>query len=174
VAVYALGDLEPDIHPEAFVHPQATVIGNVRIGAESSVWPQAVLRADYGEIRIGARTSVQDGSVLHCTAEHPTIVGDDCVIGHLVHLEGCTIEDGCLVGSNSVVLHGVVVRTGALVAASALVPEGMEVPSGAIALGVPARLRPGAVRPETISRGVANYRDNGRRYRVELRRLDAD
>jgi carbonic anhydrase/acetyltransferase-like protein (isoleucine patch superfamily) len=172
VAVYALGDREPDIHPDAFVHPQATVIGAVTLGAEATVWPQAVLRADYGTIRIGARTSVQDGSVLHCTAEYPTIVGADCVIGHLVHLEGCTIEDGCLVGSNSVVLHGVVVRSGALVAASALVPEGMEVPTGAIAMGVPARLRPDAVRPEMIGRGVENYRANGRRYRAELRRLD--
>ncbi|MDH5520810.1 MAG: gamma carbonic anhydrase family protein, partial [Acidimicrobiia bacterium] len=74
MAVYALGGAEPRIHPTAFVHPQATVIGNVEIGADSSIWPSAVLRGDEGFIRIGSRTSVQDCSVLHTTAEQPTIV----------------------------------------------------------------------------------------------------
>ena len=173
MAVYALGDAVPEIHPDAYVHPDATVIGNVRIGAETTIWPQAVLRGDYGFIRIGARTSIQDGSVLHCTEEFPTIVGDDCVIGHLVHMEACTIEDGCLVGTNSVVLHEAIVRTGALVGASALVPNGMEVPSGAMALGIPAKLRLDAVDPESIRSGVLKYIANGHRYRKELRRLDS-
>src|SRR3972149_5162989 len=76
VPIYALGGIEPTIHPEAFVHPDATVIGNVTIGAESTIWPQAVLRGDYGEIRIGARTSIQDGTVVHFTREFPTVIGD--------------------------------------------------------------------------------------------------
>src|SRR5664279_4852951 len=86
VAIYALGDQVPEIHPDAFVHPDATVIGSVVIGAESSVWPRAVLRGDYGLITVGARTSIQDGSVIHTTQSHPTSIGDDCVIGHLVHM----------------------------------------------------------------------------------------
>src|SRR5688500_5084390 len=139
VGIYALGDSVPKIDPAAFVHPDATVIGDVEIGPESTIWPQAVLRGDYGFIRVGARTSIQDGTVVHCTRELPTIVGDDCVVGHLAHLECCVVENGALVGTNSVVLHRAVVRSGALVAASAFVPNGMEVPSGATALGVPAK-----------------------------------
>lgn len=98
MAVYALGDLVPDIHPEAFVHPDATVIGAVAIGAGASVWPAAVLRGDYGRIEVGALTSVQDGTVVHTTADWPTLVGERCVVGHNAHLEGCTIGDGCLIG----------------------------------------------------------------------------
>ena len=172
MAIYALGDSAPTIHPDAFVHPDATVIGNVVIGAESTVWPQAVLRGDYGRIEIGARTSIQDGTVVHCTREHPTVVGDDCVVGHLAHLECCTVEDGALVGTNSVVLHRAIVRTGALVGASALVPNDMEVPGCAMALGVPAKLRLDAVEPGMITDLARGYVANGRRFRAELRRLD--
>jgi carbonic anhydrase/acetyltransferase-like protein (isoleucine patch superfamily) len=172
VPLYALGDAVPKVDPDAWVHPDATVIGDVTIGAGSTIWPQAVLRGDYGWIRIGARTSIQDGTVIHCTAELPTVIGDDCVIGHLAHLECCTVEDRALVGTNSVVLHRAVVRTNALVGASALVPNDMEVPSGAMALGVPAKLRLDAVTPEMIEPSAANYVRNGRRYLAELRRLD--
>src|SRR5215471_21142235 len=123
VPCYALGDLEPKIDPEAFVHPEATIIGNVEIGARATIWPQAVLRGDQSRIVVGARTSVQDGAVLHCTRELETIVGADCTIGHLAHLEGCTVEDGALIGTGSVVLHRAIVRSGALVGAAALVPN---------------------------------------------------
>ena len=172
MAIYALGDVEPDIHPDAFVHPDATVIGNVTIGAQTSIWPQAVLRGDSGRIVIGARTSIQDGTVIHCTREHPTVVGDDCVVGHLAHLECCTIEDGALVGTNSVVLHRAVVRSGALVGASAVVPNDMEVPARAMALGVPAKLRLDAVADGMIADLAQGYVQNARRFSVELRRLD--
>lgn len=170
--MYALGDRVPQVHPEAWVHPAATVIGDVRIGAGSTVWPAAVLRGDYGSIIIGERTSVQDGTVVHCTAEHPTRIGSGCVVGHLAHLEGCTVEDDCLVGSGSVVLHDAVVRRGALVGAGAVVGNRVEVPSGAMALGVPARLRLSAVPPDAFAEAAAMYVENGRRYREQLRRLD--
>ena len=170
--IYALGDVAPDIHPDAFVHPEATIIGDVVVGAESTIWPQAVLRGDYGYIRIGERTSIQDGTVVHCTREIPTIVGNDCVVGHHAHLECCVVEDGSLVGTNSVVLHRATVRSGALVAASAFVPNGMEVPAGAMAVGVPARIREGAVEPGMIAGLAQGYVENGRRYRAELRRVD--
>ena len=172
MAVYALGDSVPEIHPDAYVHPEATVIGNVRIDAGSTVWPQAVLRGDYGQITVGARTSIQDGAVIHCTAEHPTVIGDDCVVGHLAHLEGCTVEDGALVGTGSILLHRVIVRTTALVGAGALVPMGTEVPTGAMALGVPAKIRPDCVTPDQILPLAANYVTNAARYRQELRRID--
>ena len=170
--VYALGDQVPDIDPLAFVHPDAVVIGSVTIGAESTVWPGVVLRGDDGTIVIGARTSIQDGSVIHTTPWQPTTVGDGCVIGHLVHLEGCTIHDGALVGSGSVVLHEAVVETGALVGAGAVVPNKMVVPTGAMALGIPAKLRPDAVTHGAIEGPMLSYVERGHRYRKKLRRLD--
>lgn len=174
MAIYALGDRVPQIDPRAYVHPMATVIGDVRIGPESSVWPSAVLRGDYGTITVAARTSIQDGTVVHATEECPTHIGSDCVIGHLAHLEGCTIEDGSLVGSNSVVLHHAIVRSGALVAGSAFVPNDMEVPSRAMAMGIPAKLRLDAVTDPatTISDGADLYVRNAKRYSTDLRRID--
>jgi carbonic anhydrase/acetyltransferase-like protein (isoleucine patch superfamily) len=172
MALYALGELTPTIDPTAYIHPDAVVIGDVRIGARSSVWPSAVLRGDDGHIIVGARTSIQDGSVIHTTAWTPTTIGDDCVIGHLVHLEGCTVEDGALVGNGSIVLHNAVVRRGAIVGAGAVVPNNMEVASGAIARGVPARIKPDAVRPGMIDLPAASYVERAARYPQELRRLD--
>jgi len=172
VPIFALGDRVPTIDPSAFVHPDAVVIGNVTIGPESTVWPGAVLRGDYGEIYVGARTSVQDGTVVHATEDHPTRIGDECVIGHIAHLEGCTIEDRALVGSGSIVLHRAVVRTGALVGAGAVVPNGMDVPGGAMALGVPARIKPDAVPEGAFVENVEGYVANGKRYREQLRRID--
>jgi carbonic anhydrase/acetyltransferase-like protein (isoleucine patch superfamily) len=170
--IYALGDIEPDIDPTAYVHPDAVVIGQVSIGPESSIWPGAVLRGDDGSIRIGARTSIQDGSVLHCTPELATVVGDEAVIGHIVHLEGCVVEDRALVGNGAVVLHRAVISTGALVGSNAVVPNGMVVPPGAMALGVPAKIREDAVRPEAIQQPMQSYVDRAIRYRRDLRRLD--
>ncbi len=172
MAIYALGDRVPDIHPDAWVHPDASVIGAVTIGAGSTVWPAAVLRGDYGRIVIGARTSVQDGTVVHCTAELTTTIGDDCIVGHLAHLEGCTIEDRCLVGSGSVVLHQAVVRSGAIVGAGAVVGNRVEVPAHAMALGIPAKMRLDAVPDGAFAKGVQLYVENGRRYRELLRRVD--
>ena len=172
MAIYALGDREPRIDPTAYVHPDAVVIGDVVLGPESSVWPSAVLRGDGATITVGARTSIQDGSVLHTTKHAPTIVGDDCVIGHLVHLEGCVVEDGALVGNGSVVLHRAVIRSGALVGSGAVVPNDMEVPSGAMALGIPARIKEGAVHPAMIAGAAESYVQRVARYKHDLRRVD--
>ena len=172
MAVYALGPLAPTVDPRAFVHPEATVIGDVTIGPESSVWPGAVLRGDHGKIVVGARTSVQDGSVVHAGPGFPTVLGDGCVVGHIVHLEGCTLEDDCLIGSGAVVLHHVVVGRGALVGAGAVVPNGVQIPPGALAVGVPATVKPGASHPELIRLSAEEYVKNTRRYRAELRRMD--
>jgi carbonic anhydrase/acetyltransferase-like protein (isoleucine patch superfamily) len=170
VPIYALGDLVPTIDDTAFVHPDAVVIGNVTIGAQSSVWPCAVLRGDGGEIRIGARTSIQDGSVVHTTVLTPTSIGDDCVVGHLVHLEGCTIEDGCLVGSGSVVLHEAIVQTGGVVGSNAVVPDRMIVPTGSVALGVPAKLREATADTRAgIAIGAEHFVHQSELFRSQLR-----
>jgi carbonic anhydrase/acetyltransferase-like protein (isoleucine patch superfamily) len=171
--IYALGDIEPRIDPTAYVHPDAVILGEVELGPEASVWPSAVLRGDPGGIVIGARTSVQDGTVVHTTPMTPTRVGEGCVIGHLVHLEGCTIGDGCLVGSGAIVLNGAVIEDEALVGAGALVPGNLVVPRRAMALGVPATIKPDAVHPELhIQMGMEVYRERGRTYRAQLRRID--
>ncbi|QKG19361.1 gamma carbonic anhydrase family protein [Actinomadura verrucosospora] len=171
MAVYALGDQVPDIHPTAYVHPGATVIGSVTLGEGATVWPGAVLRGDYGTITVGARTSVQDGTVVHTTEEWPTVIGADCVVGHNVHLEGCVVEDRCLIGSGSVVLNRVRVETRAVVGAGAVVTEGAVVPSGHTALGVPARPRPGGIDEKWHAEAVEMYVANGRRYAAELKRI---
>lgn len=170
--VYALGDQVPDIDPDAFVHPDAVIIGSVTVGAKSSIWPCAVLRGDEGEIRIGAGSSVQDGSVLHTTPDVPTIVGDRCVIGHIVHLEACHIHDDVLVGNGSIVLHEVEVEPWSIVAANSVVLNGTHVPSGAVAVGSPAVVREGKARRELITEGVDAYLARADRFRRELRRLD--
>jgi carbonic anhydrase/acetyltransferase-like protein (isoleucine patch superfamily) len=172
MTIYAIDDLEPQVDQTAFVHPQATVIGNVTIGPRSSVWPQAVLRGDYGSITIGAGSNVQDGAVVHATAELSTLVGDEVVIGHLAHLEGCTISDRALIGVGSVVLHRAVVESGATVAAGAVVTNGMQVPARSLAVGVPAAIRTNRSDPELIQLMAAGYVENGARYRSGLRRLD--
>ncbi len=169
--IYALGEYEPDIDAAAVVHPDAVVIDRVRIGPEASVWPGAVLRGDHGWIEIGARTSVQDGTVVHCTADWPTLIGAECVVGHLAHLEGCVVEDRCLIGSGSVTLNRARVGTGAIVAAAALIPEGFEVPPRALAVGVPATIRRTGVPGDVAARAVKTYLESARRYRSELRRL---
>ena len=172
MAIYALGDLVPTIDREAFVHPDAVVIGAVILGPDATVWPSAVLRGDYGEISVGARSSIQDGSVVHAGPGFPTRVGSGCVIGHLVHLEGCVLEDECLVGSGAVVLHHAVVGTGATVGAGAVVPNRVSVPPGALALGVPVIVTPERSNVDGIRLAAGEYVRNGRRYRARLRRLD--
>ena len=174
MTIYALGDLTPTIDPTAYVHPDAIVIGDVRLGPQASVWPGAVLRGDHGYIAVGARTSVQDGSVLHTTDEWPTVIGAECVIGHLVHIEGATVADRVLVGSGSIVLNRARVGSGSIVGAGALVSEDLEVPPGHMALGVPARLRPVADPAKAarwIDEAVEFYVSNAAQFAKELRRL---
>ena len=172
VPIYALGEYEPDIDDSAFVHPDAVVIGQVRIGPEASVWPCAVLRGDHGRIEVGARTSVQDGTIVHTTHDWPTLIGADCVVGHNAHLEGCVVEDRCLIGSGSVTLNRARIGTGAVVAAAALVLEGFEVPPGALVAGVPATIKKTGLNTDWTQDSVQEYVESARRYRAELRRLD--
>lgn len=136
------GGKTPRLDGTVYVAETAVVIGDVEIGADSSVWFGSVLRGDIHWIRIGARTNVQDQSMLHVTGgAHPTSVGDDVTIGHRVTLHGCTIKDRCLVGMGSTVLDGAVVGEDSLVGAGSVVPPGMVIPPGKLALGAPARVK---------------------------------
>ena len=169
--IYALGQLVPLIDETAFVHPDAVIIGNVTIGAHSSVWPCAVLRGDTNSITVGSRTSIQDGAIIHCTADLPTVIGDDCTIGHNAHLEGCTVAERALVGSGSLVLHNVSVGSDALVAAGAVCTQGLIVPPNSLAVGVPARIKENGADQETMRYSRESYQRLTQRYPSELRRL---
>jgi carbonic anhydrase/acetyltransferase-like protein (isoleucine patch superfamily) len=171
VSIYALDDDEPDIDETAYIAPEAVVIGRVWIGPQASVWPGAVLRGDHGPIRVGARTSVQDGTIVHVTANWPTVIGDDCVVGHNAHLEGCVIESGCLIGSGSVTLNRVVVGAGSIVAAGAVVGEGFQVPAGSLVAGVPAVIKRSGVDTTWTQSAVKTYIETARHHREGLRRL---
>ncbi|MCP4437000.1 MAG: gamma carbonic anhydrase family protein [Actinomycetia bacterium] len=169
--IYALGHQEPEIHPDAYVHPDAVVIGSVTIGARSSVWPGAVLRGDDGEIHVGEDSSVQDGAVLHTTPMWATVLGNHVTVGHNAHLEACTVEDKALIGSGSIVLHNAQIGREAVVGAGAFVGNNKVVPPLAMALGVPATIKPDAVEPGHFDFGVLSYVHRAERYREELRRL---
>ncbi len=170
--VYALGDRVPQIHESAYIHPEATIIGSAIIGPRASVWPHAVIRADDNIIRIGEASSIQDGAVLHCTIAHETVVGNFVTVGHLAHLEGCTVLDHALVGTGSVILHHAVIGEHALVGAAAMVPGNVEVPRCAMALGVPAKIRENAVPEGHSTMNVETYVERGRLFAAEMRRID--
>jgi carbonic anhydrase/acetyltransferase-like protein (isoleucine patch superfamily) len=133
----------PRIHPTAWVAPTATLIGNVVVEAEASIWFGAVLRGDdpEHEIRVGARTSVQDNCVVHVSAQGPTVIGEEVTVGHGAVMESCTIGRGALIGMNAVVLQAATIGAGALIAAGAVVPARAEIPARHLAVGAPARVK---------------------------------
>lgn len=172
--VYSFLGRRPSVAADAYVHPDAVLIGDVTIGSEASVWPGSVLRGDVGRISVGDRTSVQDGTVVHTTEEWPTLIGADCVVGHNAHLEACIVEEQCLVASMSVVLNRSRVGARSIVGASALVPEGLQVPPSSLVLGVPGRVRPlsGEEHLKRIMHGVDHYVAEARRYPSALEAID--
>lgn len=173
MAVYALGDREPTLGDDVFIHPDATVIGAVTLGDGVSVWPGAVLRGDYGTITVGARTNIQDGTVIHCTFTEPTVIGSGCVVGHNAHIEGATVGDDCLIASGSVVLNGSTIGSGSIIGAGAVLAYGSTVPERSMALGVPAKVRDGHVVPEEhVAANTELYYQNAQFYRTSLRRID--
>jgi carbonic anhydrase/acetyltransferase-like protein (isoleucine patch superfamily) len=146
--VEAFAGQVPTIHPLAWVHESAVIIGDVALGEHVSVWPTAVLRGDMGPIHIGAYSNVQDGAVCHdTTGESTTRVGDRCTIGHRAILHGCVIEDDVLIGMGAIVMDNAVIGRGSVVGAGAVVTAGRVVPAGSLVLGVPGRV----VRPVTAA-----------------------
>jgi carbonic anhydrase/acetyltransferase-like protein (isoleucine patch superfamily) len=167
---YNLKDKKPAIHPTSFVAPSADLIGSVTLEADTSVWYQAVLRADNEEIRIGEGSNVQDGVVIHVDPGFPCIIGKNCVVGHRAVLHGCTLADNVLVGIGAIVLNGAHVPHDCLIGAGALVAEGKQLEPGHLYLGVPAR----KVRPlsdpekKKIRANAEGYQERARRYSEEL------
>ena len=141
IAVAAYG--EPRIHESAWLAPGSVVVGDVSIGAQSSVWYNAVVRGDANSVTIGARTNVQDGVVIHAQrgdGSGAAVIGDDVSIGHNAVVHGAIVANGCLIGMNATVLSGAVIGEGSLVAAGALVPQGVEIPPHSLVAGVPGRV----------------------------------
>ena len=130
----------PNVHSSAFIAPGAVVLGDVTLGAESSVWYTAVLRGDVAAITVGSQTNIQDGTIVHVDDGFPCKIGKRVGVGHRAIVHGCTIEDDCLIGMGSILLNGVYIGSGSVIAAGAVVPEGMRVPPGSLVMGVPGRI----------------------------------
>lgn len=161
--------LSPRVHPSAFVHPGAYLIGEVEIGEEASIWPGAVLRGDHGGIVIGARTSIQDGSVAHATHRiSETLIGAECTVGHRVVLHGCCVGDHCLVGMGSILMDNAELGEWCFLAAGSLVPHGKVFPPRSFLMGSPARrLREITADEERhIDYAWRAYQDLTQRYRA--------
>ena len=173
MAIHRLDDRIPRIHASAWVADNATVVGEVELEEDASVWFGSILRGDSALLRIGRRSNVQDGSVIHADEGIPTTVGDDVSIGHLVMLHGCTIGDGSLIGIGAVVLNHARIGKHCLVGARSLVTEGKEFPDGSLIMGSPAV----AVRTmseaqiEGLRHIAAHYVANARRFRAGLTKI---
>ncbi|PYT01421.1 MAG: gamma carbonic anhydrase family protein [Acidobacteria bacterium] len=155
----------PKIHETAFVTDDAIVIGDVEIGAESSVWFGSIVRGDVNHIRIGERTNIQDATVIHVSSKkHSTILEDEITVGHRVTLHGCYVETGCLIGIGSIVLDGARIGRNSLVAAGCLVTPGTIIPPESLIMGAPAR-----VKRQLTSNELENLAQSSRNY-VELSR----
>lgn len=169
--IYALDGVEPVVDPEAWVAPDANIIGRVVLEAEASVWFGATLRGDNEEIRVGRGSNVQESSVLHTDMGYPLVIGADCTIGHKAMLHGCMIGDGTLIGMGATILNGARIGKGCLIGACALITEGKEIPDGSLVMGSPGkvvRLLDDAARARLL-KSAAGYRANALRFRAGLR-----
>lgn len=158
----------PELDESAFVALGAVVVGQVRLAADSSVWYNAVLRAEAEPITLGERSNLQDGVVCHVDAGYPVTIGTGVSVGHRAVLHGCTVEDDCLIGMGATILNGAVVGAGSLVAAGAVVLEGTVVPPGSLVAGVP-----GKVRRELTADEQAGIRRNAEAYLAHVARHTA-
>lgn len=171
--VYRLGEKLPHLADSVWIAPNATVIGDVRLAANVSIWWNAVLRGDNDPIAIGENTNIQDGSVLHTDEGIPMSIGRDVTVGHMVMLHGCTVGDGSLIGIKSVILNGAVIGENCLIGANTLIPEGKHIPDRSLVMGSPGKV----VRELTdeqiarIAHAAAHYVGNAQRYQHALKEI---
>lgn len=167
VTLISFAGQAPEIARDAgYVAPSAQIIGRVHVAAASSVWFGAVLRGDNDWIAIGQGSNVQDNCVLHTDIGYPLTIGENCTIGHLACLHGCTIGDGSLIGMGATVLNGASIGKGCLIGAKALIPEGMVIPDGSLVLGVPGRVarRLDAAAIARLLESAKGYREKSAQY----------
>lgn len=168
--IYALGDLSPQISESAWVAPNATIIGNVILEKNVSIWWNATLRGDTDQLSVGENSNIQDGSVLHTDPGLKLTIGKNVTVGHMVMLHGCTIGDGSLIGIGSIVLNRAVIGKHCLVGANTLIPEGKIYPDGSLIMGSPGKVVR-TLSEEEIKKmggGAERYVLNGQRYAREL------
>ncbi len=133
-------NIAPEIPSDCYIAPNATIVGDVVMGSECSVWFNAVIRGDVNSIRMGSKVNVQDGACIHCTYQKTkTVIGNNVSIGHHAIVHGCTVEDNVLIGMGAIVMDGVKIGSNSIIAAGAVVLENTEVPPGSIFAGVPAK-----------------------------------
>ncbi|WP_018410268.1 gamma carbonic anhydrase family protein [Methyloversatilis thermotolerans] len=173
MSVYSLDGQQPELDARVWVAPGATVLGRVRMGADSSVWFGAVIRADNDLITVGERSNIQDCAVLHIDPGRPLHIGNDVTIGHHAMLHGCTVGDGSLIGIHAVVLNGAVIGRHCLIGANALIPEGRIIPDRSLVLGSPGKVvrTLGDDEVERLMRSASGYVDKAALYRDTLRPL---
>ena len=133
-------DHKPKIGKNVHIHDNATVIGQVTLGDDVSIWPSAVLRADMAAIQVGNRTNIQDGSVFHTDTGYPAVIGEDCVVGHQACVHACTVGNRCLIGIQSTILTGAEIGDECIIGAGAVVLEGKKIPPRSLVLGVPGKV----------------------------------
>jgi carbonic anhydrase/acetyltransferase-like protein (isoleucine patch superfamily) len=174
--VYALGGKTPKIADDVFLAPGSVVMGDVEIGAGSSVWFNVVIRGDVAPIRIGERTNVQDNSVLHIDPDAPCIVGDDVTIGHGAIVHGTTVGDGAMIAMGAIVLSRSNIGAGAVIAAGAVVGEGVVVAPGALMMGIPAKERRilNADEQATFRRIAPHYQRNAAHFAETLELIETE
>ena len=175
MALYEVANKKPKLEGVGhFIAPNATLIGDVTLKANSSVWFNAVIRAENDSISIGANTNVQDGAVLHVDPGYPLTIADNVTIGHKVMLHGCTIGEGTLIGINAVVLNGAVIGKGCIIGANALITEGMQVPDGSMVLGSPGKIKKQLSEElqQALKQGAGNYVRNAQRFNQTLKRVE--
>lgn len=168
--VYALGNISPQIDPESWIAPDATVIGQVHLARNVSIWWNCTLRGDTDKLSIGENSNIQDGSVLHTDPGLHLTVGRDVTVGHRVILHGCTIGDGSLIGMGATLLNRSVIGKNCLIGANTLIPEGKVIPDRSLVVGAPGRIVR-QLTDEEIARlieGARRYVENWQRYRREL------
>ena len=173
--IYELDGIAPQIAPDAWVAPDANLIGRVVLEAAASVWFGCTLRGDNEEIRVGAGSNVQENCVLHTDMGYPLVIGADCTIGHKAMLHGCTIGAGSLIGMGATVLNGARIGRGCLIGAGALITEGKEIPDGSLVMGAPGkvvRLLEDAARAKLLQ-SAENYRANAARFRAGMKMVSA-
>lgn len=172
--VYRLEARVPTVDEEAWVAPGATVVGDVRLAADTSVWFGAVIRADNEPIRIGRGSNIQENAVLHVDPGMPLTIGEDVTIGHQAMLHGCTVGDGSLIGIQAVVLNGAKIGRHCLVGAGALVTEGKSFPDGSLIIGTPAKVARSLSEAEIagLKTSATGYATRSKTYRRELKKVD--
>ena len=172
--IWELDGIAPDIAADAWIAPDAQIIGRVVIEPGASIWWGAVLRGDNEEIRIGRGSNVQDLCCLHTDPGFPLIIGANVTVGHRAMLHGCTIGDASLIGMGATVLNGAKIGTGSLIGASALVSEGKDIPDRVLVMGAPGRVvrEIDEAQYQGLLDSAARYQANGARFRAGLKRLD--